>query len=363
MKLSELAEVYNQIERARNEPARSKLLVALFRGARGKTLAALAHLTMGDLVDPTLSGQLGIGPGAIRAALAAVSGTDESAIDELVRQTGDMSEVAGRLVHGADKWTVDQLWQRANRLVRRDENRLQFMIDIFAGTTPEGAKYLTRILLNQMRIGVGTGTLTRSLAAAFDVKAAELERHYAMTNDIGLVAESARRGKVALKRVGLALFRPYQFMNAHKMDDPSVIFERLRGKQIIFEVKYDGARVQIHLKRSSPAEMRFYSRRLNDDTAAMPDLVEALARAWKGGDAIIEGEAVAFDPRLKKKQPFQAVLMRLGRVHNILEKAREIPLVLFLFDLLYYEGEDLMDAPQAERRSRLKQLFRPTSRV
>jgi DNA ligase-1 len=152
-------------------------------------------------------------------------------------------------------------------------------------------------------------------------------------------------------------------MNAHKIDAAAEIFARLPGKQIIFEVKYDGARLQIHIRGGSPAEIRLYSRRLNDDTGAMPDVVEALQEAWEGGDAILEGEAVAFDPALKKKQPFQMVLMRLGRKHDVALKAREIPLVLHLFDLVYADGEDLMDAPQSERRQRLQKLFRPTSRV
>src|SRR5204862_6205321 len=149
-----------------------------------------------------------------------------------------------------------------------------------------------------------------------------------------------------------------------KVDDPREIFDRLKGKRIIFEVKYDGARLQIHLRKNGRTpEIRFYSRRLNDDTAAMPDIASALARAWKGGDAILEGEAVAFDPALRKKQPFQSVLMRLGRVHGIEEKAREIPLVLYLFELVYHDGKDLMDEPQSERRKRLRKLFRSTHRV
>jgi DNA ligase-1 len=95
----------------------------------------------------------------------------------------------------------------------------------------------------------------------------------------------------------------------------------------------------------------------------LPDVAAALRKAWKGGDAILEGEVVAFDPALKEKQAFQAVLMRLGRVHGIEEKAREIPLVLYLFDLLYHDGHDLMDEPQSERRKQLRKLFRSTERV
>jgi DNA ligase-1 len=216
-----------------------------------------------------------------------------------------------------------------------------------------------------MRIGAGLGTITRALGEAFDADAGSIERLYAMTNDIGLAATKARAGGRALARAGLTLFRPYQFMNAHKADDPGEIFETYRGKRIIFEVKYDGARLQIHLKKNvrGKPEIRLYSRRLNEDTAAMPDVVAALAESWRGRDAIIEGEAVAFDSTLKRKLPFQSVLMRLGRVHGIEAKTREIPLVLYLFELLYDDGEDLMEVPQAERRARLAKLFRPTARV
>lgn len=363
MKFSKLAQTYDEIQQARSEPQRVRILAELFASLDKRTLEAVAHFTVGELVDPQLSDKLGIGPGTIRAALALASGQTEDEIDDEIKRTGDMSEVVARLVQGSDTLTVDKLWQRINRTIERDEDRLKLLEDIFKHTTADGARYFTRMALNQMRIGVGYGTLAKAIARAFDVDARAVEHLYAMTNDIGLAATRAKQGARTLERAGLALFRPYQFMNAQKVDDAREIFERLRGKQIIFEVKYDGARLQIHLKRGRPDEIKFYSRRLNDDSAAMPDIAKALRKAWKGGDAIMEGEAVAFDPQLKEKQPFQAVLMRLGRVHGIEEKAREIPLVLYLFDLVYHDGHDLMNQPQSERRAQLKKLFRPTTRV
>ena len=362
MKFSELARAYDQISEA-VEPKRTRLLADLLRRADAKTLEAVAHFTVGEVVDPRLTDRLGIGPGTIRDALAALSGKSPAEIDDEVKRTGDMSEVVARDVSGADTLTVAALWQRVNRTVERDADRLKLLEQVFAEATPGGAKYFTRMLLKQMRIGVGYGTLARALARAFDARAADVEHLYAMTNDIGLAATRARRGRAALRRTGLSVFRPYQFMNAQKVDDPAEIFARLRGKQILFEVKYDGARLQIHIRGGRQPEIRLYSRRLNDDTEAMPDVVAALRKSWRGGDAIVEGEAVAFDPSLKRKQLFQAVLMRLGRKHDVEAKAREIPLVLYLFDLLYHEGEDLMNVPQRARRERLAKLFRPTERV
>lgn len=363
MKFSKLAQVYDRISDARNDSQRVKLLSDLFRTIDKRSLSAIAHFTVSEVVDPQLSDKLGIGPGTIRAALAEISGLEESAIDDEVKRTGDMSEIVASHARGRDTLTVDELWQRVNRTVKRDEDRLKLIEYVFTNTNASGAKYFTRMVLNQMRIGAGFGTLARALSDAFDVDAASVEHLYAMSNDIGLAATRASAGQKSLERAGLKLFRPYQFMNAHKVDDAQDIFRRLAGKKIIFEIKYDGARLQIHIKAGRKPEIRLYSRRLNDDTAAMPDIVEALSKAWKGGDAIVEGEAVAFDPTLKKKLPFQSVLMRLGRVHGIEEKAREIPLVLHLFELVYSDGEDLMNAPQGERRARLQKLFRTTERV
>jgi DNA ligase-1 len=363
VRFSELADTYERIGRAAGDPARVRALADLFRDADPRTLAAAAHFTLSEVVDPQLSDRLGIGPGTIRNALARLFRLEPSAIDDEVKRTGDMSEVVAAHVRGSDTLEVAGLWRRANRAAEKDESREAFVEHVFLNTTAVGAKYFTRMVLNQMRIGAGLGTIARALAAAFDVDAAAVEHLYAMTNDIGHTAAQARKGSKALARAGLTLFRPYQFMNAQKVERPEEIFEKLKGKRIIFEVKYDGARLQLHLKKGRPPEIRTYSRRLNDDSAAMPDVVSALAKAWKGGDAILEGEAVAYDPALKEKQPFQAVLMRLGRVHGIEEKAREIPLVLHLFELVYHDGEDLMNVPQSERRARLSKLFRETDRV
>jgi DNA ligase-1 len=363
LKFSELANTYERIRGERGDPARVRLLAHLFGGADARTLQAAAHFTLSEVVDPRLSDRLGIGPGTIRSVLARMFLLDPAGIDEEVKRTGDMSEVVAAHVRGSDTLLVDKLWQRLNRGVERDEGREALVEYVFRNTTAGGAKYFTRMVLNQMRIGAGLGTVARALASAFGVEAGAVEHLYAMTNDIGLAAAEARKGAKALSRSGLELFRPYQFMNAQKVDRPEEIFRKLKGKRIIFEVKYDGARLQLHLRKGRPPEIRTYSRRLNDDTAAMPDVVAALAKAWKGGDAILEGEAVAYDPALKEKQPFQSVLMRLGRVHGVEEKAREIPLVLYLFEMVYHDGEDLMTLPQGERRARLAKLFRPTDRV
>src|SRR5689334_5409585 len=225
MKFSKLAQVYDRIQQTSGEPQKSRLLAGLMRGADAKTLEAIAHFTAGEPVDPQMTDRLGIGPGTIRAALIAVSGKAESKIDQEIKRTGDLSEVVCQHADGTDKLTVDSLWEIANRAVKRNEDRIGLIERVLTNTTPAGAKYFTRMALNQMRIGVGMGTLIRSIAAAFGVDEALVERLYVLTNDIGLAAVRAQRGEKVLRRADLILFRPYQFMSAHKIDDPKVIFE------------------------------------------------------------------------------------------------------------------------------------------
>ncbi|HXG95076.1 MAG TPA: ATP-dependent DNA ligase [Blastocatellia bacterium] len=363
MKFSKLAQAYDKISKASGDAGKVPILADLFKRADDKTLEALAHFTLGEAVSPQLSDRLGIGPGAIRDALAKISGDDPSEIEGRVKESGDMGEVAAEIVNGTDKLEVAELWKRINRVVERNEDRKQLVEHIFKNTTSAGAKYFARMVLNQMRIGVGEGTMERAIARAFKVDADSVQRLYAMTNDIGIAAREAKKGERALARANPILFQPYQFMNAQRVENAEEIFETFKDKQIIFDIKYDGVRLQIHIKSGRGGEIKLFSRRLNDDTASMPDVVEALKRSWKGKDAIIEGEAVAFDKSLKKKLPFQAVLMRRGRESEIEAKAKEIPLVLFVFDLLYDNGASLMDVPQRERRERLKKLFRETDRV
>jgi len=363
MKLSELAELYDRIGTASGAAARRELLAGLLERLDETTLGIIAHLTVGEVVPPDLADRLQIGPGTIRDALARALDVSSERIEEAIRETGDISEAAARLPHVRDELTVENLWRRFSRTVERDEGRPDLLACIFSHTSANGSRYAIRMILREMRLGIGTDTLLDAVAHAFNCDISSLRRLYAMTNDIGLTAVRASRGSASIRHTGLALFRPYQFMNATRADDADEVFGTIRERPLLFEVKYDGARLQIHIASGDQPEIRIYSRRLSEVTGSLPDVVRSLREAWYGGAAIVEGEAVAFDPSLKEKQPFQAVLMRLGRKYDIEEKADEYPFVLYLFEVVYHDGHDLMERPQRERREILRSLFRSTKRI
>lgn len=327
------------------------------------TLNAAVHMTVGELVDPLFSNQLRIGPGTVRDVLADLSDRTGEEVEERVKDTGDLSEVAAELTNGADRISVKDLWGRVNRTVKRNEDRAQLVRYVYKHTAPIGVKYFIRMALSQMRIGVGHSMVVQAIAGLYGVDAEAVRRLYALTNDIGLAAVRARRGSRSLAQSRLSLFRPYRFMNARRVDNLDEAFRRLEGERILFETKYDGARLQIHIGDGGSPEIRLFSRKLDDVTQSLPDVKEALQNCWTGGQAIVEGEAVAFDSSLKVKQPIQGVLSRLGRRHDIEARAEEIPLVVFLFDILLHDSEDLMGTPQRERRNLLRDSFRSTRRI
>src|SRR5689334_918201 len=199
MKFSELANVYDQISSAGSDAKRVRLLADTFKHADADTLAAVAHFSFGELVPPELTGQLGIGPGAIRKQIAELAHKSTDEIDNEVRETGDMSEIAARYADGRDSLKVDELWKLLQDTIEKDKSRPAMLEKIFTNTTSAGAKYFTRMALNQMRLNVGLGTMKRSIANAFDVSAAAVEHLYAMTNDIGFAAVQARKGEKALE--------------------------------------------------------------------------------------------------------------------------------------------------------------------
>src|SRR5688572_11522332 len=171
MKFSELAAVYDRISGAGNDAKRVALLAEVLRNADKKELAAVAHFSFGELIRPEYSDRLGIGPATIRDRVAAIAGKTPAEIDDEVRESGDMSEVAAAYSEGRDRLRVDELWRRVGDAIENEEPRASLVADVFKNTTAAGVKYFTRMALNQMRINVGQGTLTRAIASAFDVKA------------------------------------------------------------------------------------------------------------------------------------------------------------------------------------------------
>jgi DNA ligase-1 len=231
---------------------------------------------------------------------------------------------------------------------KRKEELLQGLL---LRATPVEAKYVVKNVLAEMRHGVGEGIMLEAIAQAAGLKPKLVRRANMLWGDLGEVALVAlTEGEAALKQATVRVFRPLKPMLAQTAENLAEAFERYQGR-VVLEYKLDGARVQIH-KRGD--EVKIYSRQLSDVTASLPDLVEEI-EGLGADEAIVEGEAVAVDAR-GRPLPFQHLMRRFRRVHDVAAMVREIPLQLHLFDLLYVDGRDLIDAPCEERWQALEEI-------
>jgi len=217
---------------------------------------------------------------------------------------------------------------------------------------PVEAKYLAKIIIGEMQIGVVEGVMLDAIAEASSVNQDLVRRSHMFLGNLGEVARIAlRQEQIGLEGIGIRLFNPIKPMLAEMAYEiPEVLIEH--GGETAFEYKLDGARIQIH-KRGS--QVQIFSRRLTDVTNSLPDIVTLASNRIRANEALLEGEVVAVGAG-EKPLPFQDLMRRFRRVHEISQVAREIPLRLYLFDLLYLNGKSLVDMPYKDRWRSLSEI-------
>jgi len=287
----------------------------------------------------------------------------------MLRATGDPGLVAAGIVEKrrpigfaafleAEPLSIADVYGRFVAIARASGKRsqdvkvknLQFL---FSQTSSLEARYIARLAIEDMRIGIGEGGMRDAIARAFSkngIDAESVERAYNLTNDMGLVAVAARRG--TLSQLSIMINHPIKMMLAQLGESIAAALADIGTAAI--EWKYDGARVQIHKEGDSIA---IFSRRMENVTTSLPEIVLA-ARQITAKSAILDGEAVAIG-KDGRPMAFQEILKRFRRKYNIEKLAAQIPLRLFLFDLIYLDGKSVTHLPLSERRALLEKIADP----
>lgn len=236
---------------------------------------------------------------------------------------------------------------RAARTAAAKQQLLEQLLDRCA---PVAAKYVVKVLSFELRIGLQEGLVEAAIAQAFDVPLATVRRVHMLTGDIGETAVRCSAGELSDTRV--TLFLPLRFMLATAVETPEEAFERMGASTVWTEEKYDGVRCQLH---RSAGRCELFSRELKETAGAFPEIVTAgLALEH---ELILDGEVLAH--RGDRVLPFFDLQRRLGRKEVSPKLQREVPLVFVAFDLLYLDGNVVMDQPLAERRRLMEQLELP----
>ncbi|MEM4591061.1 MAG: ATP-dependent DNA ligase [Nitrososphaerota archaeon] len=366
MDFSRLVSYYERLEATTKRLEMRDILTELFAEAEPREASRIAYLTLGELYPAYVGVELGMAEKLAIRALKMVTGIDEGKIEESLRKTGDLGLVAEKLLSSKktqmtlslEPLTVERVYSQLERIAKFTgegamEMKVKTLSGLLAQASPKEAKYLIRLVTGNMRMGVADMTLIDALAALKGGGKEEIERAYNLCSDIGLVASTVKEhGVEGVAKIGLRVGIPVRPMLAERLTSAQEILEKL-GNTGFAEYKYDGERMQIH---KADSEVMIFSRRQENITSQFPDVVEMCRRGLAAREAIVECEAVAYDPETGDMLPFQE-LMHRRRKYDVEKAAQLYPVSLFFFDALYIDGEPLIDLPLLERRKRLSQVL------
>jgi DNA ligase-1 len=354
-----VAEAYRDLEAATGRLVLIDRLSGLIAETPKDLLAEVCYLCQG-MIAPQFAGiDLGLAEKMAIRAVATATGTAPADVAAAVRETGDLGEAAERLLPDRPPsldvaHVVATLHEIAAAEGTGSQGRkLGLLAGLLERATPLEGRYLLRLVTGSLRLGIGTPTILDALAAVYAGGRADrpvLERGYNICCDLGLVAATLADGGLgAVAELKVRPGNPVRVMLAQRLSEAEEILARLGGR-CAAEYKYDGIRIQAH--RTADGDIELYTRGLERIGHQFPDLVEALRDGIGPREAILEGEAVAYDAAAGELHPFQEVMFR-RRKHGISEAVRDAPVGLFCFDLLYADGEDLTELPYPQRRARL----------
>nr|Q9HH07.1 RecName: Full=DNA ligase; AltName: Full=Polydeoxyribonucleotide synthase [ATP/NAD(+)] [Thermococcus fumicolans]CAC21199.1 DNA ligase [Thermococcus fumicolans] len=371
MKYSELAGLYRRLEKTTLKTLKTRFVADFLKNVPDELLEIVPYLILGKVFPDWDERELGVGEKLLIKAVSIATGVPEGEIENSIKDTGDLGESIALAVKKkkqksffSQPLTIKRVYDTFVKVAESQgegsqDRKMKYLANLFMDAQPEEAKYIARTVLGTMRTGVAEGILRDAIAEAFKVKAELVERAYMLTSDFGYVTKVAKlEGNEGLSKVRIQVGKPVRPMlaqNAASVKD--ALLEM--GGEAAFEIKYDGARVQVH---KDGDRVVIYSRRLENVTRSIPEIVEAVRSQLRPEKAIVEGELVAVGDG-GKPRPFQYVLRRFRRKYNIEEMIERIPLELNLFDVLYVDGESLVDTPFMERRKRLEEAVEESERI
>ncbi len=364
MTFKRFAEYLARIEAESGRLEIIRMLSELFSELSPEELPKAVLLLTGRVAPEFLGLEFGVAEKEAAKALALALGADEGEVWKRVREVGDLGRVAEELLPEREGGIpLLEVYQELLALAQdsgpgsqlRKRERLAALLK---RASPLEAVYILRIVTGRLRLGVGEATILEALAQAVlgdRGKRPLLERAYNLTSDLAYVAELALKGEEALAQVQVQVGKPIRMMLAERLPSPEMIMKKL-GRHIA-EYKYDGERIQVHYDGE---RFWIYSRRIENITHQYPDLLEAFREHLKK-PYILEAEAVVHDPVTGEPLPFQYVLNR--KVKHLTEALMErYPVRAYVFELLYLDGEPLLDLPLVERRKRLESFVPPSER-
>ncbi|RNJ75596.1 MAG: ATP-dependent DNA ligase [Nitrosopumilus sp. B06] len=369
MKFSVLAEAFGKMESTRKRTELTQHLVDLLGQTPHDMVARMTYLMQGKLRPDFEGVELGVAEKLAVRAISKSSGIPAKNIEDEYRKKGDLGGAASEILSQktqttfmAQDITVERVYETFFKIAnlegaRSQDMKIKYISSLLNDASPPEAKYILKILLGTMRLGVAENTVMDALAIKYtDDKANKklLEHAYNVSSDLGRVAETTATGGLdAVKKFEMMLFNPVRPMLADRVKSQEEAIEKFGGK-FAAEHKLDGERVQIH---TGEGRVALFSRRLENISAYYPDIIEKISELIDAKDAILEAEAVAMNEGTGEFLPFQE-LMHRRRKYRIEKAVSEYPITVNFFDILYCDGKSCLEMPYAERRAMLERVVK-----
>ena len=367
MRFSEIADTFEKMSATTKRLELTQHLVELFQKTPPEIISKIVYLIQGKLRPDFEGVELGLAEKLAIHALAKSSGIAIKKINSVYAEDGDLGSTAAKILEQktqttflAQDITAERVYETLYKIAklegqRSQDMKMKYVSSLLNDATPQEAKFILKIAMGTLRLGIADNTVMDALAISFTGakdNREKLEAAYNVSSDLGTVAETiSRKGLDGLKEFHVKVFSPIRPMLAERVKSEAEAIEKL-GSGFAAEYKLDGERVQIHYKDN---KVVLYSRRLENITSYYPDILENIPKALKTTDVILEAEAVAINQDSGEFLPFQE-LMHRRRKYDIDRIVEKYPITVNLFDVLYLNGQDLLNEPYKTRRKKLVEI-------
>src|SRR3990167_5592858 len=368
MKFRTLAQYYEKLEATSKRLELVDILSKLFKESNADEIGKICYLIQGRVApffEPT---EIGMSENLVAIALARAFDSTKEEVIRSYRHLGNMGLAASKLAANSkfkiqnSKLAITDVFDRLHSIAKTGgagsvDKKITILADLLNDLDPISVKHVANIPLGTLRLGIGDPTVLDALSIAKKGDKSlrpVLEDAYNKTSDLGFTAQTLyKKGERGIHEIKLIVGKPIRPALAERLPSAEEAVKRL-GSKFAAEPKFDGFRVQIHKDDSN---IKLFSRNLEDMTHAFPDIVRAAKDELNIKSAIIEGEAIAYNPQTEEFLPFQETSKR-RRKHEVEAMAKKLPLAVFAFDLLYLNGKDITLLPYSERRRHLERIIR-----
>jgi len=361
MYYSDLANVYSELEKTTKRLEKTEIISEFIKKVPKEDIRKVIYLLQGKIYASWEEDKLGVSERLLIKIISQSSGSDMVEVEKLWKKHGDLGKVAEEVLSNkkqftlaSKKLTLEKVFENLRKLSSFEgsgtvNKKVSLVVELLNNARPTEARYIINTIVKDLRIGVASGVVRDSIARAFDKDVKEVENVYNLTTDYGETAELAIQNKLS---GSLKPGRPIQLQLAIKVDS---IEEALKavGEPAQAEYKLDGFRMQIHFDGK---EIKLFTRRMENVTKQFPDVVKVVEKHVKGKNFILDSEVAGH--KNDKYLAFQNISQRIKRKYDIEKMAKEYPVEINVFDVMYYNGKNVMSNELKERRKLLEKIVK-----